>query len=59
MTPDAALIVSRMAAAGYGCEDVIVRLVREQIPLTSQDRIKIRRYVLLLGSKVERRYVAQ
>jgi len=56
VTTDAALLVSRMAAAGYGYEDIIVRLKRSQFEVTNADLVELRRYVLMLRSKVERRY---
>ena len=56
MTTDAALLVSRMAAAGYGYEDITVHLTRLQFEVTDADLVELRRYVLLLRSKVERRY---
>lgn len=56
MNTDAAYLVSHLAAAGYGYEDIAVRLTRLQVKVTAADMVEIRRYVLLLRSNVERRY---
>lgn len=56
MTTDAAYLVSHLAAAGYGYEDIAVRLTRLQVKVTDADLVALRRYVLMMRSKVERRY---